>query len=716
MQSILEKLGAFFEAHVEKLVLGIVLIICGVVLMKWVVFSPNLKEYDGQRFSPTAIDEHISRAYAPEIEARLNAPPQAGDEVAMGPWNNPIDPNDPIRLGIRGALDRGFAGLLENSIPFVNAQRAVPLPLNVGTGHGGPRPDEGERRMYSLPVVGDVWEVKAGHIRAAAYVPTVALTEDVTYEQSKPEPNDVDLVTVQAEFNAASLHRRFYDSFLGDEIREEWRDEELAKPVFGAVNLQRQEKRPDGTWSDWEDVPRIAIENRRQLFAIYEEVDDLPTGGMQVRLLQLGREDVQADLLQPSGYSMASAYEEWYPPVLHREYTAAYDKMRKKELREEREAEMERRGIGRRGRDGDNTNTRSRDRNRGGGATADLGYGGAGGNTRRRGARGRGRPGQDSAGYGGEYGMGNERGGRSRGARGRTPRPSDGMMDDMYGGYGMGLMTEPTGVDKVLQKYNDILITPGKDIAEETNLLFWAHDDTVQPGKTYRYRIRIGVLNPVAGKNYLADEYLGYRNKALLWSEFSSDSEEVSIPGRAYFFAKSYREDADIMKVEVAKYLWGYWRSETFDVKPGEIIGHVVETRSEDEDRLNAMMSPEMMDGAYGMMPSMTDEITVDPEEIDYSTNAVFIGTSKSPAWTGDSRLREQVLYRMLYTEDGTTISRSPVSSINWNADLRAIQSLIAREKGRKREDFKSFKAPTKNRGMNPFGPGYGGEMMGYGL
>jgi hypothetical protein len=456
-------------------------------------------------------------------------------------------------------------------------------------------------------------------------------------------------------------------------------------------------------------------ENRRQLFAPIENVKDLPPGGVQVRRLQLGREDVQADLLQPSGYSMASAYEQWYPPLLHREYTAAYAKIDKQEKREEREADLERRGSSRR-RTGDigDTTTRSRD-NRGGAAAGGYGgeYGGTS-NTRSRGSsRGRARPGAgggDMQGYGGEYG---NTAGRGRGTRGRPGAGGD-MMDEMYG-YG-GLVSETQGpLGEVEQKFREILLTPGKKLEEETDLLIWAHDDTAEPGKSYHYRVRLGVLNPVANTNYLAEDFADFRDKALLWSEFSDVSEAVSIPRRTYFFATSYREDVSTMKVEVAKYLKGYWRVEAFDVKPGATIGRVVDNRPEDDRRnIPGMMMPGME--GYGMMASTHTSNSVEPDEIDYRTKAVFLDTSKVEAWTaGGSKLREQVVYRMLYSEDGILIARQPVSSGNWNATMREAYAMIQREKRREREDFKSFEDPIQNRGMDPMMGAYGEEMMGYG-
>jgi hypothetical protein len=257
MQKILEKLGAFFETHVEKLVLGLALLICGWVLLTRVLFSPNRVEYEGQTFSPTAVDDFIADTYSTEVEARLAAPADQEKGVAIIRLKESIREDDPVRAGISGALDGGFQGLVANSISDIDDTLIVPTPSPKSPQGKAVVKDAGKPRDYRLPLIGYVWDVAVEHIRAAAYVPTQPLTEDETYDQANSEPNDIDLVTVQATFNVATLYRRFADSFMGDQLPEEWRDQELAKPVFGAVHLQRQEQLADGSWGEWRDVPRI---------------------------------------------------------------------------------------------------------------------------------------------------------------------------------------------------------------------------------------------------------------------------------------------------------------------------------------------------------------------------------------------------------------------------------------------------------------------------
>jgi hypothetical protein len=57
----------------------------------------------------------------------------------------------------------------------------------------------------------------------------------------------------------------------------------LARPIFAAVNLQRQEMNGDGTWSDWEGRAEQKIDHYQKLFRIIEDIQDLPAGGLKVQ-------------------------------------------------------------------------------------------------------------------------------------------------------------------------------------------------------------------------------------------------------------------------------------------------------------------------------------------------------------------------------------------------------------------------------------------------
>jgi len=337
------KILRILEEHAEKIVLAIVGIACMYLLLSRVVFSPNTVEYDGRTFSPGAVDRYIND----KAEELRNV---------IRPSSDSLPPPD-SRLP-------EFLAKLDSSISEIDSSLWPIVPQAPSSGARG-------SRDYPLPEIGMVKDPAIDHIRGVAYVPTEEITPENTYAQGQShEPNDLDIVTMQAKFDVEKLRDEFFECYAGDDIPMNWRDPCYAQPVFAAVNLQRQRLAEDGTWGEWVDVPRPKIDHRRDLFKIVERLSDLPPGGLDVRMLQYKNKDTQIELLQPTAYQIASAKEEWFPPALH----GTFLKIQAAEDLEERRREMEERrntsnsGTGRLDSRRSSTSSRSRGNDYGGGA------------------------------------------------------------------------------------------------------------------------------------------------------------------------------------------------------------------------------------------------------------------------------------------------------------------------------------------------------------
>jgi hypothetical protein len=546
-----------------------------------------------------------------------------------------------------------------------------------------------------------------------AYVPIDEVTPQNPYDKAGNEPNDIDLVTVEAKFDIAELYDRFRESFVED-VEEQHADPCLAKPIFAAVQLQRQESNGDGIWSDWEDVPRARIDENKKLFEIIEDAKDLPPGGLKVQMLRFDYQNVQIDLLQPQAYQIASAKEEWFPPLLHREFLDFQRKETLEEKRVAREAdrqEREREQEDRRSKRTDRSGLASRGgRGVGGGGAFDAmgggqgSYGGA--DTRRRG-RDRGNR-ADS--FGGE-GMGGRSGGdRRRSSRDRTTTMTDylpGMYEDGMGRPGDSRrgLRRPS-MNDVYDKYYELMLTRATDFAKMREpLVFWAHDDTVEPEKAYRYRIRLGVFNPVAGTNQLGEQDKSSGSKVVLWSDFSDTTEPVEILGRLYFFANNVREVDKTVTVKVSRLTLGHWYSQDFPVKQGEIIGNVVESELEKPERRGGLRGGRIT----AFVPK--DKAPV-PETIDYGTKAVMVDAVVVNDWSGGTTLRTRRYYDLLYSFDGINIKHMPVGAKYWASDLQAVHSRIGRLEREPQEPFKSFGTGGRRRGGRPGEMDYEGMEM----
>jgi hypothetical protein len=497
------------------------------------------------------------------------------------------------------------------------------------------------------------------------------------------------------------------------------------------VQLQRQQLTGDGTWSQWQEVPRPKIDHNGELFNIGEKVQDLPTGGLDVLKVQFGYKQTQIDLLQPTPYQFASAREEWFPPSLHPKYAEFQRKERAEELRKEKEEAKEARERDRETRTGRRSGTdqygaggvTGGSRSRRGGGTDTYGGGGITGGSRSRNRNSS----RTTTGLPGETGR--SRGGRGRGSGRRST--TDPMMDNMYGPGGMegqyGLPgTTQRGprretINDVYIDYDKVAMTRLTDFAKiREPLMIWAHDDTVEPGNTYRYKIRLGVFNPVAGTNKLDERDKSYTDQAILWSEFSDETEPVSIMGRIYFFANNVREADKSVTVQVSRLTLGHWYSEEFPVKQGVVIGESREYEPEEEpDRRSRLGATDYSDpgatvlGALGpgvgraTGPGVSPRVSAFgtsqdnsniPEYIDYSTGAVMVDAVAVTDWSSGRIMRSRRYYDMLYSFDGVDILHMPVGRSNWPKDLTEVFSTISRLARVPQEPFKSFGSGSAGR------------------
>ncbi len=726
MRELLGKIGRFCENHVEKIVLVVVGIFCAWLFFTWVIFSPYVVTIGNRQLSPGQVDRYVQEQ-AKELEGLLGqVDKDPGQTAYTSILNGPLDPNDPVLAGVFVArpAPKSFASLFESPLAYITPEQTTVL--------AGDR--DKNRPKYLLPPIGEATDVAVNYIRAAAYIPLTTIDTQNNYDSAEVEPNDIDLVTVEAKFDVKYLYRHFNAYFAGTEVeKQQWRDPCLAKPIFAAVQLQRQTLLDNGTWSQWSDIPRSRVQANKELFSIVENVSDLPPGGLGVRLMQYNNPLITMELLQPSAYQIASADEDWFPPSFYDKFKSLQRKVEQEERRKEREDREKERDQDTGGRGGRRDTGRSTTGGVGGGRRRDTGGGGqgmyGGGATSGRGrSRDRGRTAVGGDTMGGP-GAGGRRSGR---------RAGDDMGMGIYGDPGMmggadGRFAPST--DEVYLEFAQNSLTYATDMTKlDEPLLIWRFDDTTEPGQTYRYRLRVGVFNPVAGTDKVAEEDADKKDQVILWSEFSDITNPVKIPNMLYFFAKSVQDRTDTATVEVARYALGHWRTEDFQVKVGEVIGKEMEPK-EEEDKRDPRLRGDRQPGIPGrnmdMMgmggPGMTGPVGLGvdttrqglgreeaprPDMIDFRTNNVLVDLVE----VNDlgPQLRPRAYHDMLYSNDGITINHMPVSSSNWPGDILSIYQEIKAEERKKQEPFRSFgESGVRNRrgtgmdsGMGVYGGG----------
>jgi hypothetical protein len=653
---------SFFEDNVEKIVLGMAIILSVWLLLQWVIISPNHIEYQGKTFMPGSIDKFIYENEALSLNNKLSRPPE------------PASVYEP-------EYDQ-FVNWFDSPLRNINPSVYPSVPGDLG------EEKIKEDSEYNVPQVGEVTDALAEHIRAVAYVPKEDVTPDNPYDKANNEAKDIDIITVEAKFDTSKLNESFYNNFAGIDVPIEWQDPCAAQPIFVAVDLQRSQLLPDSSWSEWARVPRQKIEDNKELFTVIENVKDLPSGGLRLRKLRYDSPQIARSLLQPDTYSIASPKEEWFPPQLHTKYVKVREDIERDERRKAaEEAENKKSETGRRG-------------------TSTLGGGGTrGGGTRAGGTRGGGTRG-GGMGTGGISAMfsqgtgGTQRGSsvtRGSNVRGGTRDTRGGRQVPGQPGQDPTPTTDPskpkeTTVADIEEELNKLLITNyakngyAKIFSMEEPLVFWAIDDTVQPNQTYRYKVRLGVLNPKAGTDHFTADYKSYQDKVVLWSEFSSETEPLGIPSRLYFFPLSVQEETKSVDIQISKYVLGYWHSEKFPTKPGEVIGNIAKPKPLTEE--------EKKKGVRN------------PREVNYNTGATLVDVVQVNTWVGTGNLNLQNYNDLLYSLDKENILRIPVKSRYWTQDMQRLYNEI-NQKATK-EPLRKFGSKSTIRGKGLGGRGKG--------
>jgi hypothetical protein len=114
---------------------------------------------------------------------------------------------------------------------------------------------------------------------------------------------------------------------------------------------------------------------------------------------------------------------------------------------------------------------------------------------------------------------------------------------------------------------------------KEPGIKVWAFDDTVESGKTYRYKMRIKLKNPLYNTYGLTAKPAD-ANQFDLVSDWS-DWKTVTAPKTTEYFFTAMRQQLGTkngissVTAAVFRHSKGEWTKQTFSVAPGDAIGGV---------------------------------------------------------------------------------------------------------------------------------------------
>lgn len=553
----MQKVTEFLERNVQWFVLGLAVLFLGVTVYKYWLQPPTVK-VGGQDLPPGRVNQAILDGPVRQIRDDLKKPVptiEVKNHVAAFVSDMGFR-NEEVAVAFRPLTSENFVGSLirEEKGPegpgpndyVVERLPVLPALKKPETSNGRvvvnypdpkAKPGDGDDDDNNNDAAG----ARAGVRRAVAGGAAAAADGAPMIEK------DVDYITVAADLPVKAL-KAAWDKAIPEkpDMPPGLRETKLLR-----VELIRQEKLANGSWGPETVVPPLALYDLPPLPA--------DNAGSKEKFEYLNWANENPDAIgQPPFYQTVTG--QWYAPgedqpgvqqvggTPNRRMTAA-------ERRQQREMERMRRGGPGGGFPGGFPGGPGMGPRPGGGRTYPY-YSPPPPGNRRSGGRG-----NYPGGFGpmgpmgpmGPYGPAMPGGGRNP----YPPMPGAGRMPFPGGGQpGQGALGGGNAVINIDQLQDDIRI--------------WAHDDKAQPGKTYRYKLRYYVYNPLFELGNVAKDP-NMTKPLTLKSPDSAWTQAVKVTDRINFWlVQATRRQA---KFDVFDWRGGEWNKKVRSLEPGDPIG-----------------------------------------------------------------------------------------------------------------------------------------------
>ncbi|MEO0514407.1 MAG: hypothetical protein AAF086_03825 [Planctomycetota bacterium] len=557
----------FFQQHIEKIALGVGgLVLLGVGATQFLLGQPNAITLENQPVAPDEIQEAVVRP-AKQLEGKLKggSPIDDIDIPAYAELFNkhvalPVATDQPLAAIDNTGLAKPLKQIVSPDYPL-KFLPTPPMPYDVlaKSGHGVLSENGGDRFFALQQIIGD------------------------------QRPADFSYVSVSANFSFAELMKRYRGPDVPGEQRIDeglWRE----RLAVTAVQLLREELDPaTGEWGNPATIRplpgQFAIVPDDQPTLTFEASQELET---QIRANQpvIRRPDFPAISNGP-----------WTPPdIANRVYTP--EELQQREELQRRITQLERQ-LDRLA--GDDRNPRGNDRNNRRGNQDDFDFQDF---EEPRGARDR----RDNRGSRDDTGTTDRRADRN------AERLAD--LEDQLAAAQQEL-NELLGIEEDPNEFAGPRDFDGGDFRDpprDFNPTFdrnnfddgqprrpgmggatagsvpdeikvWAHDLTAKPGRTYRYKVLVSVMNPLyrfprLNPKQLAENRnrisIGPSEEEISQTEWSP-SATVELDPKHYYFVTGGSKDQKRADVEVWTVYDGIWRKNEFVEYPGNEIGGTAE-------------------------------------------------------------------------------------------------------------------------------------------
>ncbi|MBN1346318.1 MAG: hypothetical protein JXQ73_26760 [Phycisphaerae bacterium] len=529
------------EQHVEKVILGIAVLFLLAVVVTKLISSPNTVEYDGETYGPGGIDRVVAE----------NAKKLAGKLARKDD-----DPNERLK-------DPGWKEKLEAT--FLEGQIAVnrldpTLVAAVAWGRPAKRIERTEIREFkegiALAKVEAPGEPNVQVLRTLAAPPKAPAAEgERPAAQADVIEEDINLVIIESEFDRVGQIEL---------LKEGGYDEDMTEVVFADVQVQRQE-RFGAEWGEWEDIvpynesalpkqPKLILvgegENKtlsRESMAEFGEYYD-----------RLRSENVQRDVLTPLGPTRRNGQ-----PA----YQGGGKDAGRASVRATPAAVQDRKGgISLKGLPKSVLKRDARDYGKDSPAPRRTGATEAKSGTRTF------RTTAEAAEYFNELLAKAKTAHEARNYEEAKKLAQEAL--DVHKANRVASISD----ERLLGEILGLTETgrpgkgPGEVVAKDRFSPIRAFDISGEPGRTYRYRTRVGIVNAycrAAAKLKDRDD----ATKLVLYGDWSDPSEAVSIERDTYFYLVGKDPRGDGVRVEIFKWYQDGWIKELFTITPGDEIG-----------------------------------------------------------------------------------------------------------------------------------------------
>lgn len=554
----MQKVVSILEKHVQWIVLGL-----GALYLLWMVWSyvlnsPVAVTVDGKAVEPGKVDQLVYDEKATVLDARMK----------QGVSINFPTPQDPVQK---------FLTALEGTSQYPSLPPIVFTPPTgkVDALSSGPQVPgvqqptvAGIEQMDQLPTAPAATGLDTRRGRSTVAVPDPGGVVDPQFAAFGPVRSvDRDWVTVRYTVNPADIVKAF------EAVKV---PQPFIKTHFLRVELVRQELLPDGNWGPETVVQPLKIST----------MPPFPAASDRVAIAQYNEwsRANQPEIVQPLFYPVSKG--DWWKVPGEEELTAEQlppeqavpfdpqqyidpkadlSKLTMEQRREVAKARQAARAEQQRG----TRQPRTPAGQQGGGE-----FGPGGGGQRGGGGGGGGRgPGQAydpnrPRGYAPPM----QQGGGNMG-------PAGGEFGPGYGPSEFGPGNVPNPAQPQQGNYATLFPIPNGEFDPrnvEKQITGWVHDDSVEPGKTYRYKIRYRIKSPVFQTfNVMKDQKLA--DQFDLVAPDSDWTSPLSIPAlTSFFIAANFDADsARSVRFDVFKFQDGTLHSQAFSASPGDTIGRL---------------------------------------------------------------------------------------------------------------------------------------------